>query len=939
MATGRCPHTLVFTLRSLSRSTRRFRSPVFSVLFALLVIGSAAYESFSQTDPPFSGTVYIDPDIITASDPTTFEGVTAAGRGVRTMFDRRVNAFVAIDAYLFDATFDDGLSAEIQVNPEFGSAAAALAEAEHYGRLIGQLPTALRTDLETVWIHKGDALLGGGNNNILIHTDHAEASEQNGFLEEELVHEGAHTSLDAAHADTAAWRAAQTADGGFISTYARDYPDREDIAESFLPYLAVRYRPDRISAADEQTILNTIPNRIAYFDAQAFDMYPIAAGPGSDAFASAPGIGGASGAATGSNAGASKEAGEPDHAGNRGGASLWWSWTAPASGTVTIDTEGSDFDTVLAVYTGSSVDALTEVASNDDAIGLRSEVSFTAQQGVVYHIAVDGYSGATGSIVLGWSQPDSGMTCDPNLACGTAITCVGGLEYPTTCGPRNCDAPIGMCTPVAAGSDSFALRSTISGVSGATTGSNAGASKETGEPDHAGNRGGASLWWSWTAPAGGMVTIDTEGSGFDTVLAVYTGGSVDALTLVASNDDAIGFQSEVSFTAQEGVAYHIAVDGYSGATGSVVLGWSQADDGGPTCVPDPNLACTTAPTCFDGLLYSTGCGPLNCDLPIGTCEIEDPVADAVGGSDTFGSASSISGASGQATGSNVGASKETGEPDHAGNRGGASLWWSWTGPASGTVTIDTAGSDFDTVLAVYTGGTVDALTVVASNDDAIGFQSQVSFTAQEGVVYHIAVDGYSGATGSVALGWMQADDGGPTCVPDPNLACTAAFTCFGGLLYPTGCGPLNCDLPVGICENGYPVTGAGAGSDAFGSASRIGDGSDQATGSNVGASKEAGEPDHAGNPGGASLWWRWTLPASATTGAVTIDTEGSDFDTLLAVYTGGSVDALTLVASNDDATGRQSEVSFTAQVGVIYYIAVDGYSGATGSIVLNVAGP
>ena len=122
-----------------------------------------------------------------------------------------------------------------------------------------------------------------------------------------------------------------------------------------------------------------------------------------------------------------------------------------------------------------------------------------------------------------------------------------------------------------------------------------------------------------------MVTIDTQGSDFDTLLAVYTGSSVDALTVVASNDDAIGLQSEVSFTAQQGVVYHIAVDGYSGATGSVVLDWSQSDDAGPMCVPDPNLACTTALTCFNGLLYPTGCGPLNCDLPVGTCETEEPV--------------------------------------------------------------------------------------------------------------------------------------------------------------------------------------------------------------------------------------------------------------------------------------------------------------------------
>ena len=756
MATGRGTHAFACTSRSPLRHGGRFKSTVLSALFALVLIASGAQEGLPQADPPFTGTVYMDPDIITASDPTTFQGVTAAGRGVRTMFDRRQDAFVTLSPYLFNATFDDGLSAEIQVNPEFGSVSAAMAEAEHYGRIIGQLPTVLRAELETVWIHKGDELLGGGNNNILIHTDHAEVSEQNGFLEEELAHEGAHTSLDAAHADAPDWRAAQIRDGGYISTYARDFPDREDIAESFVPYLAVRYRSERIPASVEQSILNAIPNRLAYFDAQSFDMYPVVTGEGggngSDSFSLASSISGASGQASGSNAGASKESGEPDHAGNAGGASLWWSWTAPASGTVTIDTEGSDFDTVLAMYTGSSIGSLTSVASNDDAIGRQSEVSFTAQQGVVYYIAVDGYNGATGSIVLGWSQAgDPVMACDPSLVCGTAITCVDGLEYPTTCGPRNCDLPIGMCAVVAAGSDSFSLASSISGASGQVTGSNVGASKESGEPNHAGNAGGASLWWSWTAPASGTVTVDTEGSDFDTVLAVYTGSGVGALTSVASNDDAIGRQSEVSFAAQQGVVYHIAVDGYSGATGSIVLGWSQNDGSGMACIPDPSLACTAAFTCFDGLLYPTGCGPLNCDLPVGTCETEDPVTGVRNGSDSFSSASSISGASGQVTGSNAGASKESGEPNHAGNAGGASLWWSWTAPASGTVTVDTEGSDFDTVLAVYTGSSIGSLTSVASNDDAIGRQSEVSFAAQQGVVYHIAVDGYSGATGSIVL--------------------------------------------------------------------------------------------------------------------------------------------------------------------------------------------
>ena len=228
----------------------------------LLATFGREVQSQDQSDPPYAGTVWIDPDIITPSDPTALVSVTDAGRGQRTMFDHRIKDWII--AYLFMAQFDDGLTTEIQVNPEFDSAAAAMAEASKYGRAIGQLPTVLRTNVETVWIHKGNAPLGGGNNNILIHTDFPED-----YLEEGLAHEGVHTSLDPAWMGLVAaadWRAVQTADGHFISDYARDHPEREDIAESFLPYLAVRYRSARISRSYERTILETMPNRIAYFD-------------------------------------------------------------------------------------------------------------------------------------------------------------------------------------------------------------------------------------------------------------------------------------------------------------------------------------------------------------------------------------------------------------------------------------------------------------------------------------------------------------------------------------------------------------------------------------------------------------------------------------------------------------------------------------------------
>ena len=113
--------------------------------------------------------------------------------------------------------------------------------------------------MDAVWIHRGNEAFGGGNRSLLVHTGRGEEYRQQGFLAEAFVHEGVHTSLDSTHADAPGWRAAQAADPTFISTYARDYPDREDLAESFSAWLAVRHRRDRITEGMADTITAAIP--------------------------------------------------------------------------------------------------------------------------------------------------------------------------------------------------------------------------------------------------------------------------------------------------------------------------------------------------------------------------------------------------------------------------------------------------------------------------------------------------------------------------------------------------------------------------------------------------------------------------------------------------------------------------------------------------------
>ena len=270
-------------LGSLLTGTRTAVLAVLAVLFA--APGAVA---LAATEPPFGGTTFISPDVITEADPTALRSVVYTGRAERVIWDYRVFDWITVEAYLFEAQIG-GRAVEFQVNPEFESEAAAREQVDVYAPAIGRLPAVLLSRLGSVHVNAGrpehpDALLPlrprqvfGGNwfdQSNTIHTGRGEEYISGRFLEEVLFHEAAHVSVDGLVEDTPEWRAAQDADGAFISTYARDFADREDVAESILPYFAVRLRPGSLTPRDRAAIEATIPNRLAAFDAHAFDWSP-----------------------------------------------------------------------------------------------------------------------------------------------------------------------------------------------------------------------------------------------------------------------------------------------------------------------------------------------------------------------------------------------------------------------------------------------------------------------------------------------------------------------------------------------------------------------------------------------------------------------------------------------------------------------------------------
>jgi Ca2+-binding RTX toxin-like protein len=238
-----------------------------------------------------------------------------------------------------------------------------------------------------------------------------------------------------------------------------------------------------------------------------------------------------------SNAGATTEAGELLTCdGHPFGATVWYKLVVTVPTRVTVETGyNSLLDTVISVYTGSSIASLSRVGCNDDDYTgtTDSRLQFAAQPGVNYWVQVGGYNSQEAQFDL-W------------------------FDY-MTIGPDNDDFADARGT----------LVSQTQGTSGATT--------EPGEPLTCGNSSmGATVWYVLARVEPTLVTVDTRGSNFDTVLAVYRGDSLTSLNMVDCDDDisASDYDSEVTFTAQPGFT-RIQVGGYpttGGAlTGNLVL--------------------------------------------------------------------------------------------------------------------------------------------------------------------------------------------------------------------------------------------------------------------------------------------------------------------------------------------------------------------------------
>jgi hypothetical protein len=277
---------------------------------------------------------------------------------------------------------------------------------------------------------------------------------------------------------------------------------------------------------------------------------PAFAAPTNDDFANAQSIGGASACVVGDNTGATYENNEfSDYF---DGTSVWYTWTAPSSGTATIRIWLRTLvDSTLTVSTGDAPEFPDVVTGNDDTYDLASYVSFAATSGTTYNIRLAGYSSDEGTFALdlndGCTPPANDDFADATPATGATGSLTGQTNEAAT-GEADENNDGSTCTD-----DSCSVHTDL---------------------------GGSSVWYSWAAPSSGTIDfcVDTADAGdFYPRIVVYT-GSLGSLTQVVAGQGDAGTactETVASFDADSGTTYMIGVGGRWGSTGPFDLAWGD----------------------------------------------------------------------------------------------------------------------------------------------------------------------------------------------------------------------------------------------------------------------------------------------------------------------------------------------------------------------------
>jgi len=357
-----------------------------------------------------------------------------------------------------------------------------------------------------------------------------------------------------------------------------------------------------------------------------------------------------------------------------------------------------------------------------------------------------------------------------------------------------------------------------------------------------------SVWYKYTATGAEVLSLDTFGTDYDTILSVWT-GSAHPLTETTCNDDSNPYsQSQLSLTTEAGQTYYINISGFRGAGGNLVFNAKKVS-------------------------------PLS----------NDNLAEAI----TINASSFVY----DNTQITANATQEAGEVAPSCHpKATGSVWYQYTPTVNQPVVFETKGSDYNTVLSIWTGGQ-HPLNQVDCNDGFGGTDAKLTLNPTANTTYYINV-----ATGELGKGSSLAQTGLLT------LSMSAP---------PTND---NMDNAVKI-EEPLPYTNS------------------QPT---SGATTQDGQVQFSCGPTQSDVWYSYT--PSRDYNNLTISTIGSSYDTVLSVWEGNTTPTKEM-ACNDNIImdspeagmqyGQVSQVAVSLTKGQTYFIAIGTSSDEVGDLILK----
>ena len=270
-----------------------------------------------------------------------------------------------------------------------------------------------------------------------------------------------------------------------------------------------------------------------------------------------------------------------------------------------------------------------------------------------------------------------------------------------------------------------------------------------------------SVWYSYANTSGQVqeLAADTGGSGYDTVLQVYKGTCAEPVA-EACNDDSFGLTSRVTFPAQPGETFLFKVTGFFDTGGELVFNLDLFEE-------------LENDDCQDAIQLGRSDLPFMDMIDTGEASNQDPEPDTTCG--------------------------DPGTPEQSN-----SVFYSFTNDFSLPVEMElsTSGSEYDTVVQVYTGGCQEPVPEVCNDDDFPGLTSRVTFLAQPGESYLIKVSSFGSfgpfpsdqlSFSARALGSVKSEDM-ELVVASPEVSVSAR----GSLTYAVAVHNLSLNLLTGV---------------------------------------------------------------------------------------------------------------------------------------------